>query len=424
MRVRTLLALWALAVLSGTGYGASWYVAPTGNDSANGSLQAPFATIQRAQASAAPGDTVYLRGGIYRADEKQVAKRIKIFAQFTLLDKSGLPDKPITYTAYRDEKPIFDFSGLKPAGMRVTAFCVTGSWLRLVGIDVQGVQVTMTGHTQSICFENSGSNNLFDRLTMHDGQAIGIYMTRGSNNLFLNCDAWNNWDSTSEGGKGGNVDGFGAHPAKGGVNNVFRNCRAWFNSDDGFDCINAHEAVRFEGCWALYNGYSPGFVPRADGNGFKAGGYAALAAERLPKPIPRHSVVGCIAARNKASGFYANHHPGGVDWIGNSAFRNRVDFNMLGRSPDNREDIDGEGHLLRNNLSFGGGMAIARINDARCIRANNSFDRPLKLKPPSFEALDESALLQPRQRDGSLPVTAFLRPRPGAQLDGIGAVTP
>ena len=41
---------------------------------------------------------------------------------------------------------------------------------------------------------------------MHDGMAIGFYLVRGSNNLVLNCDAYNNYDPVSENGTGGNVD--------------------------------------------------------------------------------------------------------------------------------------------------------------------------------------------------------------------------
>ena len=48
---------------------------------------------------------------------------------------------------------------------------------------------------------------------MHDGMAIGFYLSKGKNNLVLNCDAYNNYDNFSEGIKGGNVDGFGGHPA-------------------------------------------------------------------------------------------------------------------------------------------------------------------------------------------------------------------
>ncbi len=46
---------------------------------------------------------------------------------------------------------------------------------------------------------------------MHDGMAIGFYIVTGKNNLVLNCDAYNNYDPVSDGGKGGNVDGFGGH---------------------------------------------------------------------------------------------------------------------------------------------------------------------------------------------------------------------
>lgn len=327
---------------------------------------------------------------------------------------------PITYRAYQDEKPVFDCSDVKPPRQRVTAFYVSGSWLRLQGIEVIGVQVTITTHTQSICFESQGSHNIFERLAMHDGQAIGIYHVRGSDNLFLNCDAWNNWDHTSEDGKGGNVDGFGCHPTRGSTGNVFRGCRAWFNSDDGYDCISAQEPVTFENCWAAYNGRSADGKKLADGNGFKAGGYGSHVANELPNPIPRHVVRGCLAVGNKASGFYANHHPGGCDWIHNTAFRNGTNFNMLGRLADNRTDIDGTGHKLVNNLSYGSRRDLTAINSAKCELSGNSFTLGLKLTDKDFISLDESELTLPRQAGGSLPAIQFMRPASGSPLIDSG----
>jgi hypothetical protein len=44
----------------------TWYVAPTGSDTAAGSMAAPFASWGRAQTAAAAGDTVYFRGGTYK----------------------------------------------------------------------------------------------------------------------------------------------------------------------------------------------------------------------------------------------------------------------------------------------------------------------------------------------------------------------
>src|SRR3954452_7653763 len=101
------------------GYAAEFYVAPTGHDADPGTLDKPFATIQRAQDAAAPGDTVYVRGGTYAMTAAQIARRQRIWAYVTFLDKSGTPGKPIKYWAYKDERPVFDLSKVKPEGMRV-----------------------------------------------------------------------------------------------------------------------------------------------------------------------------------------------------------------------------------------------------------------------------------------------------------------
>lgn len=390
---------------------AEWYLAPGGDDGHSGAPAAPFATLQRAQAAAAPGDTVWIRGGTYRMTESHIARRERIWAYVTFLDKSGEPGKRIHYRAQPGERPVFDFSAIRPEGLRVHALRVTGSWLHLEGFEIVGVQVTITGHTQSICVDNQGSHNVYERLSLHDGMAIGLWIGNGSHNLVLNCDAFRNHDPVSGNRRGGNVDGFGFHGPRGSVGNVFRGCRAWFNSDDGFDFINAGEAAVAENCWAFYNGYSPAFEPLADGNGFKAGGHAGTPVARLPEPIPRHVVRGSVAVRNKASGFYANHHIGGVEFVHNSAYRNRTNFNLLGRQRDNRTDVPGYGHRLINNLGFAGGAEVANLDAAACEVAGNTFDSGtgLTLTAADFAGLDEADLVRPRQANGDLPDVPFLR---------------
>lgn len=418
---RVVFLLLVLSVAGGHAAAAEVYVAPSGRDDNPGTLEKPFATVQRAQAAVGPGDTVYVRGGTYKPTEADIARKHRIWAYVIELNKSGTRDKPIRYFAYKDERPVFDLSAVKPAGLRVDAFFVSGSWVHIRGLEVFGVQVTIKRHTQSIGFENAGSHNVYERLRVHDGQGIGFYLVGGSDNLFLNCDAWNNRDHTSEDGKGGNVDGFGCHPPKGDTGNVFRGCRAWLNSDDGFDCINAHEPVVFEHCWTFRNGYSAKGERLADGNGFKAGGYAGTPAAGLPDPIPRHVVRFCLAVGNKASGFYANHHPGGCDWVNNSAYGNGADYNMLGRKTDNRTDVDGYGHRLVNNLSYGSRRDLASADAAKCELAGNSFTLKLKLTDRDFVSLDEAELLKPRRPDGDLPRIDFLRPAAGSPLVGAGA---
>ncbi|MCA9270675.1 MAG: right-handed parallel beta-helix repeat-containing protein [Planctomycetales bacterium] len=404
-----------------------WHVSPQGDDAHPGSLEKPFATVARAQEAASPGDTVFFHGGVYKMTGDQIAQKKGIFARVISLTKSGEPGRPITYRAYGDERPVFDFSAVKPSGLRVSAFYVRASWLRLIGLDITGVQVTVKGRTQSICLESQGSFNVFERLSLHDGQAIGVYHVRGANNLFLNCDAWNNWDRTSEDGAGRNVDGFGCHPTKGSTGNVFRGCRAWFNSDDGFDTIGAREVVTIENCWAAYNGYSPDFKPLADGNGFKVGGYGTEPADRVPRPAPRHVVRFCVAVKNKANGFYANHHPGGCDWINNTAYRNGTEFNMLGRTVDTGKDVDGYGHTLLNNLSFGSRNAARRepvaVDLNACRVEGNLFSPAGDLSKEDFVNLNQDELFTPRDSDGSLPAIDFLRPAEGSKLIDAGVAT-
>jgi hypothetical protein len=396
-------------------FAAEFFVAPDGSDTAAGTRPAPFATIQRAQQAAAPGDTVLIRGGIYRMTEAQIAGRVGPYACVTLLDKSGEPGKRIQYWAMPGEKPVFDFSAVKPAGQRVAAFRINGSWLHLKGIEVVGVQVTIKTHTQSIGFDNEGSNNLYEQLSVHDGMAIGFWIGAGSNNLVLNCDAYRNHDSVSEGGRGGNVDGFGYHGRKGSVNNVFRGCRAWFNSDDGFDFINSDEVARIENCWAFYNGFSTDFRPLGDGNGFKSAGEAGRRVDQLPNPIPRHVVIGSVAVRNKANGFYANHHPGGIEWLNNTAYKNPTNFNLRGRDPkDNRTIIPGRGHRLKNNLGFAGGTEVAELDAKSSDVSDNYFTLPVTITAKDFLGLDEADLVKPRKPNGDLPEVPFLHLAPGS----------
>ncbi len=400
--------------------GAEFFVSTSGADVNPGTIDAPFATIQRAQQAAAAGDTVYIRGGTYQMAESQVGKFESIWAYVTFLDKSGVEGAPIRYFAYPGEKPVFDYSNVAPAGLRITAFFVKGSWIHIKGIELVGIQVTILTHTQSIGIENQGSNNIFEQVSVHDGQAIGFYLTRGSNNLVLNCDAYRNWDQTSENKKGGNVDGFGGHLRAGGVNNVFRGCRAWFNSDDGFDAINSNEAVTFENCWAFYNGYSSTFASLGDGNGFKSGGHAGTAVDRLPDPLPRHVTSFCLAVKNKASGFYANHQIGGQVWYNNTAYRNTVNFNMLARLADNATDVDGYGHVMRNNLGFSAAREIDNLNQGESDVSGNYFTLPVSVTAEDFVSLDEALLVLPRQANGDLPNIAFARLVPGSDLIDAG----
>ena len=182
----------------------------------------------------------------------------------------------------------------------------------------------------------------------------------------------------------------------------------------------------FENCWAMYNGNFTKFERLADVNGFKAGGYGTTPADRLPRPVPRHTARFCPAAGNKAAGFYANHHPGGGDWSNNVGYRNGTDLDMLCRLADNRTDVDGYGHTLRNNVGYNGRAVVSRLDRSKCEASLNSFTPGLDLRDGDFVSLGESELVLPRRANGDLQAVGFLHPAPGGALidRGVHAGSP
>lgn len=400
------------------------YVAPNGDDSNPGTIDRPLLTIQKAQELVNPGDTVFIRGGLYKIRPNQISKVVSnLFACVTYLDKSGSEDKTIKYWAYPGETPVFDFSDVKPSNQRVVGIYVVGNYIHLKGLEMTGIQVTITTHTESYCIYSRGSHNIFEQISMHDNVGTGLRHYKGGYNLFLNCDAYRNWDNVSEDKLGSNTDGFGCHPDAGGKGNVFKGCRAWFNSDDGFDIIRADESVVFDSCWSFYNGYSTAFQSLGDGNGFKAGGFAHDAANIIPNPVPKHTIKFCIAAKNKANGFYSNHHLEGNEWYNNSAYQNEINFNMVNRESPQIDNIffNGYNHVLKNNLSYKPRTSdTAYIDIKKNILTHNSFDLGLKITDDDFVSLDISQLTAPRKPVGSLPDIDFMRPVKSSSLIDAG----
>jgi len=423
--LRSFLVFLAAALSSVNAFSATWYVATSGLDSNSGSIDAPFATIMKAQSVAHSGDTVWLRGGRYYP------------AYITRTNSPGVPwnvvnnmtNNGISYLAYSNELPVFDFSRVyfDPPTNRVTAFLINASNCVFRGFDVVGVPIIYTNTSkppQSECFRvNTGNFNLFDRLRMHDGHGIGMYITDGASNLVLNCDAWNNTgvDPYSQ----GNIDGFGCHVTRTShTGNVFYGCRAWNNSDDGYDLINCKAKAVFDHCWAFYNGYfTNGTATGGNANGFKCGGYG-VSGGSYPVPPPRHLTRFCLSVGNGANGIYANFHPDGLDFINNTAYRNQEDYNMVCiiTNTSRSYQILGTNHYMRNNLGFSYSSTnrVVWLNTNWCDVAYNYFTLPVTVGTNDFMTLDERLLTAPRQADGSLPYIAFAQLVGGSDLVDAG----
>ena len=389
--IPALLALLVGLLLVGSpALAAEYYVAPDGSGTTC-SMAAPCGRVEDAQAQATAGDTVWIRGGTYT-----FAASATMGANFT---KSGTANNPIRYFAYLAETPVFDLSNGTPNG-RVTGLNLQCNWVHVRGLEVRGVQQYMSGQ-DSWGVRVQGSNNVIERVVAHHNEAPGFFITSGANNLILNCDSHHNYDVLEQGGSG---DGFGCHST--GAGNVLRGCRAWANSDDGYDFINAPGACTVEQSFAINNGYVPDTTTAAgNGAGFKAGGFGSPPAN-VPNPVPRHVVRQCVAFGNRSQGFYANHHPGGLDFFNNIAFRNATNYDML---TDTTSD-----HELRNNIAMTPGTAITRLTGGS--DTFNSWTLQVSVSSADFASFSEAEALAPRQSDGSLPNTTFLRLAAGSDL--------
>lgn len=397
MSLLAIVRIWSVLLVLFTPFSlqaANYYVAPTGSDSAAGAgtEAAPFATVGRAQTAASAGDTVFIRGGTYTISGTTAT----VGVSFT---KSGTQAARINYFAYPGEIPIFDLTGLLPQA-RVTGFDVNCSWIHIRGIELKGTQQIIVGDSWGVRIR--GSNNIIEHMNVHHGEAPGFFITSGANNLILNCDSHHNYDPLEGGGNG---DGFGCHSTGGG--NVISGCRGYANSDDGYDFINAPGSCTAEKSWAFNNGYIPDTTTASgNGAGFKAGGYG-LDTSTFPATVPRHAIKNCVAFGNRSQGFYANHHPGGIDFFNNTAFRNSVNYNMLA-------DVGASSHKLRNNIAMTPGTAISNLSGGTATF--NSWTLAVTVSSADFASVAEAEALAPRQADGSLPNVNFMRLVAGSDL--------
>jgi MYXO-CTERM domain-containing protein len=426
------LLLWLFAGLSlfaaKNVFATDYYVSPTGSDTNAGTIDAPFATIQKGADTAVAGDTVWLRGGTYKITTPQSSGAGIEFS------KSGTSDtNRINYFAYTGETPLIDFTNMTISTTGYTmGVVVTGSWLHFKGIEECCVPMN-TSSNNGFAVDDPATNDIFELLNMHGNSGNGIFIgtKQGGGHQIINCDSHDNYDATSSQGQGQNADGFGVHYQTTGASTIISGCRSWWNSDDGYDLINQEVPVTVENSWAFgmgyanYGTYSP---TSGNGNGFKMGS---------SKTGIRHLVQNNVAWKNKANGFYANHSAGGNTWYNNTAFQNGTNFNMLASSwsePNGggtRTDgviLTGDKvHIMRNNLAYPN--TISYITGYGVDTAFNTWDLNITAKPSDFLSITDptvsgtgqavetsSPALGSRQADGSLPDVDFLKLAAGSQM--------
>jgi hypothetical protein len=285
----------------------------------------------------------------------------------------------------------------------------SASWWQVYGLEIE--------NAGDNGMNLSGNSNIIERCVFHSNSDTGLQISGNArSNLVLNCDSYRNFDAPTQ---GENADGFAAKsfPENGvtsiiGPDNVFRGCRSWENADDGWDLWQTTNKVVIDTCWSFANGtnFTNGGNGLGDGNGFKLGGHNALNIHtNFPGP---HLVMHCASFKNIHNGFDQNNNAAGITLDQNTAWSNG-DRNFY---MDHRTNTVITIHVVRNNISLGGGVA-----DTFCpgsILISNSWQ--VVTSPPAstndFLSVDISAAKTARRDDGSLPELPLLRPVPNGRL--------
>jgi len=133
--------------------------------------------------------------------------------------------------------------------------------------------------------------------------------------------------------------------------------------------------------------------------------------------VPTHHVEGNLAFSNRTQGFYANHHPGGLNFINNTAYGNSRGFDLINDVEPRTWPAD---HFLRNNIAFSNSTDLINASQALINDEFNTWNLPVGATAADFLSLSSTGVDGPRQADGSLPVLDFMRLTPTSQLVDAG----
>ena len=383
--MRITIFICAVLLLAGKLFGATYYVATNGSDSASGtSTSTPFATPQKAVGLSAltAGDTIYIRGGTYALNAKVAPGSSKV----------GTPGNSIKFWAYPGEQPVFDYATMPESTDK--ALDMRRSFWHVKGIEVKNAPNTgiLLG----------GDGVIVEGCVVHDCDFDGIVLGSStlicSNALVLNCDSYRNIEFSSDGQQG---DGF-AGKGGCGTGNRFVGCRAYLNSDDGWDFYDsAAQPVVFSNCWVFMNGSNTWNIGSftGNGNGFKLGGASTSVG---------HTLIQCLAFHNRVKGFDYNNSHGDHTMVNCTGFRNGAEnykFHIAPNSGANR---------FTNCVSFAGGSVDDIV--AGSIQVSNSWQNGLSMSASDFASLDPTLAFAPRNADYSLPTDNFARLASGSSL--------
>lgn len=417
------------------------HVATDGSDSASGTADAPYATIEKAIETVEPGGTIYIHAGTYYP-----LQRIRI------PEKATSENARIRLMAYGTDEVIIDGSKMTPGSVnefkasRCMYFPYWANYWYVKGIIFQNAKDNGV--------KCEGSYNIFENCIFRDnndsGLQIGMFKDwsieefkslpakgipefnpgyiycRG--NKVINCDSYNNYDAVTFTGSddGGDADGFACKLFPG-PGTEFYGCRAWNNSDDNWDLYMVYHPVVIDHCIAWNAAISPeGAKTPGNGNGFKLGGGGSAGGSAFDQSTGAHIVRNCVSFSNTVKGFDQNNAYEGMYLFNNVAWDNEYNYrfptmfkfggmrirNCVGFKPrkSNHEFLSAnkEGYVDPDT----GFNSWTLIDGCDPVKDGNKVDgKKVSAADHSsqFISLSEADAKAPRNPDGSLPENDFCR---------------
>lgn len=361
------------------------YISPKGSDSNSGrSVDKPLKTIYKASQLVRPGDTVYLRGGVYKGK----------YQSYFAYDRSpfkvnGRKDARITIMSYPGERAIIDGSDRHWTDSK----SLSSPTLFKIDADYYTVQdlTFRNGAGRGLHFK--GDHHIVRNVLSHNHHSDGIYLL-GSDSLFEDTVSHSNY---SQQNGGDSADGI---KIARGTRNTVRNFLAYNNSDDGIDIYCSTDSlVEYSAAYSNGRGYS------GNGNGFKLG----CRFEKNNGNMVRFNV----AYKNRANNFDGNGS-GGLTMLNNTSWR-------AGAHGFSGYSKDGMGkNVLKNNLSYQDRKP--RAVDRDDSHSHNSWN--LELANPQFRSLNANArdFLQLSSRSKAIDVGAKVGLKYQGKAPDLGAL--
>jgi len=374
------LVFFLLLFITNYAFATDYYVSTTGNDANSGTINQPFLTINHLLAVIQPGETGYIRGGIYSLNETT--------------HTSGASGQVITITAYNNETVILEGTGNTTNGGR---FRIRHNWYHIYGLELRNGDA-------GFALTSYGSHNIIENCKVHNCYYTGFYLAAGASyNQFINCDAYDMYDS---GSNGGNADGFGINGQNNapGPGNIFIGCRAWHNSDDGFDVWKAGHPVEFRNCYSFNNGTHNG-----DGNGFKLGINLT--------PYDIHILKNCMAWGNRQNGFDYNDNELPQVLYNCTAYNNTRNYKFSNANGGpTTDDIQNCISAITQNPD----ILLPNIINQNTNSWNLTDPNDSNIVSDNFISTDDSIISGNRNPDGSIPDSDFLKLKPDSDFIDAG----